>query len=57
MIINVHWSLHKVPVILVIFHENPATGSRVVSRRRIDRHDDANSRLSQILRTRPKTRT
>jgi len=37
------------------FHEIPSSGSRVVQFGRTDRHDDANSRFSAILRTRLKT--
>jgi len=30
------------------FHENPSSGSRVVPCGQMDRHDEANSRLSQF---------
>jgi hypothetical protein len=30
------------------FHQNPSSGSRVVSCGRTDRHDEANSRFSQF---------
>ena len=39
------------------FHEDPSSGSRVVSCRRTDRHDEANCRFFAILRTRLKTIT
>ena len=39
------------------FHENPSSGSRVVPCGQTDRHDDANSRFSQILRTRLKKKS
>jgi len=32
------------------FHENPSRGSRVVPCGQTDRHDDANSRFSQICK-------
>jgi len=41
----------------MIFNENPSSGSWVVWCGRTDRHDVANSRFSQILRTRLKTAT
>ena len=34
------------------FHENPSSGCKVVPCRRTDRHDEANSRFSAILRAR-----
>ena len=36
------------------YYENPLSGSRVVPCGQTDRHDEANSRFSQILRTRLK---
>ena len=36
------------------FHENPSNGSQVVSCGQTDRHDEGNTRFSQILRTRLK---
>jgi hypothetical protein len=61
--INVYWFSCKVAVILsdcnkiwifdnysnTKFHENPSSGSRIVSCGQTDRHDEAKSRISQFL--------
>ena len=66
MIKNVNCFSCKVPVILcqilmkleysyTKFHTNPSSGSRIVSCRRTNTHDEANNRLWQILQMALKT--
>jgi len=52
--LNFHDRVSKKTYSNIKFHENPSSGSPAVLCGQTDRHDEANSRIFAILRTRKK---